>query len=336
MLLFGAGFWYLSEQAQPGQLDGFRLGHFLLLALTYSLFFVIFAVLEFHGGLQTPFSMLVATLFSLPLLILHVSRILSRKFAVTRVMPLAIFTLGLVVNGVYGAAARDYVFIGAAIGIIGFVTLSYQGWAAGREQYQQEQELTYRARSKMLTERITTALGGQITQLAGADAQAAECLSAAGGIALIKARGRLGKSREPVSGLMKEYDELIKGLPYIHDETRSRAVLLCSDLERRTDAFRDRLEPALVNLQAELTAYQSALLSLAPPIGEGEVHCSACGKTVPDAPFCQQCGAACPLRVTCAGCGDRIVIPVHLLVGGTDGKSVRTLFCPHCGTHVPV
>src|SRR5262249_8377657 len=51
VLVFGAGFLYLSEQAKPGELDRFRLGHFLLLALTYLLFFVIFTVLEFHGEL---------------------------------------------------------------------------------------------------------------------------------------------------------------------------------------------------------------------------------------------------------------------------------------------
>ena len=43
--LFGAGFLYLSEQVRPGQLDRFRLGHFALLVLTFSLFFAIFTVL---------------------------------------------------------------------------------------------------------------------------------------------------------------------------------------------------------------------------------------------------------------------------------------------------
>src|SRR5262249_37860725 len=63
VLLFGAGFLYLSEQVRPGQLDRFRLGHFLLLAITYSLFFVIFTVLEFHADLGTVAAMLVAAVF---------------------------------------------------------------------------------------------------------------------------------------------------------------------------------------------------------------------------------------------------------------------------------
>ena len=108
VLLFGAGFWYLSEQVKPGQLDDFRWGHFLLLAMTYSLFFVIFAVIVFHGSIGTAPAMVVAAVFSFPLLLLHAWRIIDLKFAATRVLPLAVFTLGLVVNGVYGGGARDY------------------------------------------------------------------------------------------------------------------------------------------------------------------------------------------------------------------------------------
>ena len=39
VLLFGLGFIYLNDLKEPGRLDSFRWGHFLLLALTYSLFF---------------------------------------------------------------------------------------------------------------------------------------------------------------------------------------------------------------------------------------------------------------------------------------------------------
>jgi hypothetical protein len=90
-------------------------------------------VLEFHGRLTTPLSMAVSGLFSLPLLVLHVSRVLDFRFAITCVLPLAILTLGLVVNGVYGGAFRDYGFIAATIFIIGYATIAYESWAAGRE-----------------------------------------------------------------------------------------------------------------------------------------------------------------------------------------------------------
>src|SRR5439155_1438717 len=46
VLLFGAGFWYLSELDRPGRLDTFRWGQFLLLAGNHSLFFAVFAPLH--------------------------------------------------------------------------------------------------------------------------------------------------------------------------------------------------------------------------------------------------------------------------------------------------
>jgi hypothetical protein len=138
ILLFGAGFWFLSEQVKPGRLDTFRFGHFLLLAINYSLFFGIFTLLEFHGRLGTPAAMAVSAIFSLPLLALHVSRVLDWRFALTRVAPLTLFTLGLVINGVYGGTIRDYVFVGAAIFIIGYITIIYPTWTANRQQYQKE------------------------------------------------------------------------------------------------------------------------------------------------------------------------------------------------------
>lgn len=335
VLLFGAGFWYLSEQTKPGQLDSFRWGHFLLLTLTYSLFFIIFAVLEFHGRLATPVSMLVAAIFSLPLLVLHVSRVLNRRFAVTRVVPLAIFTLGLVVNGVYGAAFRDYVFIGAAIVLIAYLTLSYQSWAAGRERHHQEQEAAYTARRRALITTITTDIGAQMTELTQADAQAAEHLKSAPETELAPMRARLERAREPVSGLLKEYEEFAKRLAYIPEQERSGIGAMYNDIERSATAFRDRLEPQAANLRGELAAFETVRKSLAIPVGKGEVHCMACGKTVPDAPFCQQCGAALPQTVTCAGCGNRVVLPFHLLTARPEDRQARTLFCPHCGTRLP-
>lgn len=133
LLLFGAGFWYLGDLRKPGQLNDFRWGHFLLLALTYCTFFVTFAVLEFHGHLATPWSLALAAGISLPLLLLHVSRILGRRFALRDVLPLASVTFGLVVTGVYGSAWRDYVFLVAGVAAVAFVTTTFPAWRAGRE-----------------------------------------------------------------------------------------------------------------------------------------------------------------------------------------------------------
>jgi hypothetical protein len=100
--------------------------------------------------------MAAASLFSLPLLVLHVSRVLGLKFALTRVVPLAAFTLGLVVNGVYGGGIRDYVFVAAAIFVIAYVTVSYEGWAAGHDKRRQELEEAYMSRLSVIPVRPTS------------------------------------------------------------------------------------------------------------------------------------------------------------------------------------
>ncbi|MBI5883808.1 MAG: hypothetical protein HZB91_11980, partial [Elusimicrobia bacterium] len=125
VLLFGAGFWYMNEKLSPGRLDNFGWGNFTLLTLTYCLFFVNFAVLGYHGDIETWPALAAAALTSLPLLVLHVSRLIDLRFALTRTLPLAGLTLGLVVNGVYGGGVRDYVFMGAAYIVIAYLALTF-------------------------------------------------------------------------------------------------------------------------------------------------------------------------------------------------------------------
>ena len=160
VFLFGAGFWYMAETRQPGHLNRFRWGHFLLLALTYFLFFVIFAVLMFRYHTPTPLGIAVAGALSLPLLVLHVSSNLggriALRFALTHVLPLAAFTLGLVINGVYGGEYREYFYIAATVAAVAYFTLTYRSWAAGRLAYreerlrQTERETRQQAREKSL------------------------------------------------------------------------------------------------------------------------------------------------------------------------------------------
>lgn len=139
VLLFGLGFWFISEGREPGRLDAFRWGHFLLLSLTYFLFFVIFAVLMFRYQLSAPLGLAVSAGLSLPLLILHVAFNLGGRlgwgFALGRVLPLASFTLLLVINGVYGGALREYIYLGALVFALAYLTLSYRGWTAGRQAH---------------------------------------------------------------------------------------------------------------------------------------------------------------------------------------------------------
>ncbi len=144
VLLFGIGFWYMSEAWKPGCLDSFRWGDFLLLSLSYFLFFILFAVLMFRYQLSAPLGLGAAALLSIPLLLLHVSvnlkEHLGPRFALMQVLPLALFTLALVVNGVYGAQLREYLYLGAAVIAMAYFTLSYRGWATGRQRRRAQRE----------------------------------------------------------------------------------------------------------------------------------------------------------------------------------------------------
>ena len=135
VLLFGAGFWYLGELYKPGLLHNFRWGHFMLLALTYSLFFLILAILSFRGQASIVTAVAISAVLSLPLLMLHVSRIVDLNFALTRILPLSLFTLGLVLNGVYGGSARDIVFVGSAFFVVAFITITFKKWSSNREDW---------------------------------------------------------------------------------------------------------------------------------------------------------------------------------------------------------
>ena len=298
--VFGAGFLYLSEQARPGQLDRFRWGHFVLLVLTFSLFFVIFSVLEFHGDLGTIPSMIVAAVCSLPLLVLHVAAVLGIRFALTRVLPLAIFSLGLVINGAYGGRAQDYLFIAAAAVVIAYLTVTFPSWLAGRARNREQNDRAYSAARATLTATIGRDLAGRIASLKSADAWT-------GG--------------HSASSLSNEYEELLKRLAAVPVQRDWLQVDLVPQLQRDAEAFRERLDAALANVAPEAAAVPS-----------DHTHCAACGRTVPRATFCQACGSRQAATVTCGRCGEKTVLPVHWF---PDGKPpVGELFCTHCGSTI--
>ena len=126
VFLFGAGFLYMNEASAPGRLDRFRLGHFSLLALTYSLFFIIFGVVIYREHLNVIPALSIAGACSLPLLLIHVARITDLRFAICHILPLAVATLALVVNGVYGGALRDYGFLILLIALTAYLTITYR------------------------------------------------------------------------------------------------------------------------------------------------------------------------------------------------------------------
>src|SRR5207248_1448830 len=124
------------------------------------------------GHLGTAAAMAVAAVFSLPLLVFHVAGVLGWRFALTRVLPLAVFSLGLAVNGVYGAGLRDYVFIAAAVLAVASLTLTFPGWAARRERHRQESDRAYTAARQALAETVTGELGARMADLRALDARA--------------------------------------------------------------------------------------------------------------------------------------------------------------------
>jgi prepilin-type N-terminal cleavage/methylation domain-containing protein len=327
--LFGAGFLYLSEQDRPGQLDRFRLGHFLLLALTYSLFFVIFTVLVFHADLDTVPSMIVSAVFSLPLLVLHVAGVLGFRFALTRVLPLAVFSLGLVINGVYGGDLRDYVFIAATVLVVTYLTLTFPRWAARRERHRQESDRTYAAARKALTETITTDLARRVADLRAVGARAENQLGRLAGVEeMAPARSRLETAREPVQGLAREYEELLRRLAVLPVQRDWLQTDLLPGLQRDAEGLRERVDLCLSCLRAELENIQPSTPSRE-PTRDGETHCAACGRSVPRAPFCQHCGSLQALVVACPECGEKNVLPLHLFPQGVP--AARELFCTRCG-----
>ena len=57
---------------------------------------------------------------------LHVTRIIDREFAIYHILPLAVLTLGIVIAGVYGGTARDYIFVAYLVIGVAYMTITYK------------------------------------------------------------------------------------------------------------------------------------------------------------------------------------------------------------------
>lgn len=333
VLLFGLGVWYLSEELQPGLLRDFRWGHFLLLALTYSLFFVIFTVISVDNRVGTVTAMAVSACLSLPLLLLHVTRFVSLHFAATRVLPLAGFTLALVINGVYGGDLRSYVFLGAAVLVMAYVTLSFPRWSAARAAYREQRaDDLVNARDRL--ERLATGtVDAAVGDLQAADSAAGALLASCSTATPGAVRFRLEQARRPVADFLKDYPKQLEGSPFAWAEgdverweaLRRRAL---DDVASRARRLRD----ALVAASEALAAAQPAPVNVA-SAGQGPEaapHCMACGRPAPDSAYCPHCGALRARREVCGHCGAELAVPRHAL----RAKRPTALHCLHCGTVV--
>ena len=339
VLLFGAGFWHLSELRAPGALDSFRWGHFLLVALTYSTFFVVFSVLGFHGQVSIATSLAVAAAVSLPLLVLHVWRISSAAFALWYVLPLTVFTLALVVNGVYGGAFRDYVFVAAAVLATAFGTLTYPNWSAGRAAHAQQMETVHRQQEAVrraepsleTAERLLGALDGIEQGARQARARAEDVLaSAEDPPSMSWEREHVGADMRVVDQLLAKRNQLSKRVKKLHKEydPEQREELDAALREGRW--LEQRLPEAVRSLRASVEGLAARRQEARPAPGEA-AHCIACGHRVSATPYCPQCGTPQPRAMICPRCQQVLLLPVHLMAREANVR----LHCVACGEPHP-
>jgi prepilin-type N-terminal cleavage/methylation domain-containing protein len=331
VLLFGGGFWYLSELRRPGSLDDFRWGHFLLLALNYTLFFAAFAVVGYQGtwGL----ALAVASAVSLPLLTLHVARLSDVRFALTRCLPLAALTLGAVVAAAYAEAWRPHVLLGVAVLTLAFVTPTWRRWSAGRRAH-----VEARRQARERTEReaeLRKQLAEPRDQVEEREALAREAER---------------RAEAPGEGAGPEHQEVRDALLRLRaTEARLRQLREPGGAPTAPEAHlewvRERTEEARLarkHLEAEAAALKVALRRLQQRVSQARAQsseagapprCMACGAiSAPSARFCSECGTQGVQVLACARCGDRLALPGHVL---HPQWVLLSLHCRMCGDTLP-
>lgn len=314
VMLFGAGFWYLGELWKPGRLREFRFGHFLLLALDYSLFFLVFAVAAYREPVGL--ALAVALLLSQPLLVIHLARVFDPRFAVRLGLPLSLFTLGGVVAGVYLEGQRPYVFLGVGMIAIAALTLTYRRWTAQRQAWRLGEQ---RAAERKARE---AALSKPQAELASAVDRAEVMLRRAVGGEVLEARARLSDAvaaaRQPPAKPEGGDDEA-------HARwSREAQRALAAKLEALGDAT-SALSEAIARAEDHRRKDQERRALAARP----EARCVACGAALAaGGKFCGQCGARGYELIPCGRCGESLEVPIHLLRSGWADRGVH---CRSCG-----
>ena len=324
VMLFGAGFWYLGELWKPGRLREFRFGHFLLLALDYSLFFGVFAVVAYREP-PAP-ALAVALALSQPLLVIHLSRVFDLRFALRMGLPLSLFTLGGVVAGVYLEPQRPYVFMGMGMIAIAALTLTYRRWASQRQAWRLAQQ---RASDRAAREQ---ALLKPAAELASAVDRAAPFLrraerllgdpAPAGRAQVEEARAQLAEAvaaaRQPAKPPQADDDEG-------HARWSREALGALAAQIDAVGAATSAMTEALARAEDARRQEHERLTQAARP----QARCVACGAALlAGGRFCGQCGARGYEQLPCARCGDSLEVPVHLV---RHGWAERGVHCKSCG-----
>ena len=336
VLLFGGGFWYLSELRRPGSLDSFRWGHFLLLALNYSTFFVTFAVVGYQG--RVGLALALALVVSQPLLMLHVARLADVRFALGKVLPLSLVTLAAVVAGVYVEAQRPYVFLALALVVVAYVTWTYRRWAEGRATHEAarkaERERTGREQAvakarKELDQKVDE--GAELAQRAATlvtePGEGAEWERTCVQAALAKLEAALQEARGEGQAAPAEAEA--------HQAWVKEVAAKAGHHKWRVEAATSELKEALGQLEHKLQhARRKAPQPKKVEVREGVLHCQACGAVVPGrTPYCPECGALGAELIACRQCSTVVELPRHLLARAWPE---RGLHCRGCGEALPV
>jgi prepilin-type N-terminal cleavage/methylation domain-containing protein len=332
VLLFGGGFWYLSELRRPGSLDDFRWGHFLLLALNYTLFFAAFAVVGYRGAWGV--ALVVASAVSLPLLTLHVARLADARFALTHCLPLTVLTLGAVVAAAYAEAWRPHVLLGMAIIALAFVTPTWRRWSAGRQAHlDARRRAGERTRQEAEFLRLFIEPAAQVEEREALVQEAERWMGEPGDL--------LETDRQEVRGAlvrMKAAEARLQQLRALQ-EAPADADAHETWLRERTGAVRltrRQLEAEVATVKLLLRRLQQRLTQARarqPEEARLRTRCMACGATsAPGARYCAECGTSSALVLTCGRCGDTLPLPSHVL---REQWAQQPLHCRACGDALP-
>lgn len=334
VLFFGLGFWYLCALYRPEGLISFRFPHFLLLALTYSLFFVIFGVIGFRGDVSTVSAIVISAALSLPLLTLHVSRIIDMKFALTRNLVFSIFTLGLVINGVYGGDYRDYIFIGSVFIVIAFLTLTFRMWLSNKEKWINMIDEDIKKQMDDLEQSVKKAR--EIYR------KSEEIWTKADSYDCADMQEELKNSRKDLLDRFKEFDDTLNSFSRLHSGSKNENQFWRNILNEKIPFHKQRLSHDMTYL-ASLTEYLEGEIKIKEEtvpakeetgsikekvITEGKVYCTHCGACSDSSPYCPFCGIIRPMVIVCEKCDTTVNIPLHIV----NSESLKgVIYCTKCG-----
>ncbi len=354
VLLFGAGFMYLSELRKAGCLDNFRWGHFLLLALTYSLFFVVFMVFSLGSGMDKWPAMALSGVLSLPLLTLHVSRVMDGAFAITRILPLAAFTLLIVVAGVYGGEQRNNIYIACVVITIGFLTYTYKPWLEGKKAYRelkekereeererQKEEEKNKQKEKERKKWRSTLKGNAWKAFNDACElwNKSEKLSARINMMLeYQDREEELPLRQFLENGIKKLTELRTRSNNISQKLESISLILddkeyegeCAMVTDNAHSLKLHLEEATEQLRKSIHELGQARERAKAKVEESKdkLYCISCGTASAPSHYCPHCGILRPMELTCRRCGEVYRLPVNLM---DDLKMSEPVHCLVCG-----